>query len=146
MSVQAQSERAQRAGKKQAERPNAFPETEDAPFPNGKFQTRIGEFEFSNDYPTAASVQKLFDDMDFQRACQAYIWALPLVSFADWKNEWRKQGAGNFNILVMQSFDQKHGLITPNMTTPVLHRIHGSQRDGTAGGRSSSRRNRRRRP
>ena len=96
----------------------AFPTGEDTPWPQGTFKTRIGDLTFKNGYPSNESVDVLYDAMDFQRATQAYIWALPLVSFADWKNEWRKQGAGNFDILVMQSFDQKHGLITPNMTTP----------------------------
>ena len=28
---------------------------------------------------------KLYDEMDFQRAVQAYIWAIPLVGFVDWQ-------------------------------------------------------------
>ena len=40
-------------------------------------KTRIGELEFTHDfangYPTDAAVEKIFDEMDFQRACQAYI-------------------------------------------------------------------------
>ena len=77
--------------------------------------------------------------MDFQRATQAYIWALPLISFADWKNEWPKQGAGNFDILVMQTFDQKHGLITPNMTTPYYIAFTDLNETGPLGHRSSGR-------
>ena len=41
-------------------------------------ETRIGKLEFTHDfangYPTDATVQTLFNEMDFQRACQAYIW------------------------------------------------------------------------
>lgn len=41
--------------------------------------TRIGTLEFTHDfangYPTYATVQKLYDERDFQRACQAYLWA-----------------------------------------------------------------------
>ncbi len=51
--------------------------------------TRIGELEFTEGgfaggYPTAETVDVLFDEMDFQRATQAYLWAVPLVSYAEW--------------------------------------------------------------
>ena len=51
--------------------------------------TRIGTLEFTHDfangYPTAATVEKLYDERDFQRACQAYLWSLPAVSFTSWQ-------------------------------------------------------------
>ena len=51
--------------------------------------TRIGKLEFThafaNGYPTDATVDKLFDELDFQRAVQAYIWSIPLVSMAQWQ-------------------------------------------------------------
>ncbi len=52
-------------------------------------QTRIGELTFTHDfaagYPTDATIDKLFDEIDFQRASQVYIWAIPLVSMAQWQ-------------------------------------------------------------
>jgi hypothetical protein len=49
-------------------------------------ETRIGRLEFTHDfangYPTDATLEKLYDERDFQRACQAYLWSLPAVSFA----------------------------------------------------------------
>src|SRR4030095_1171844 len=43
--------------------------------------TRIGALEctpdFANGYPTDATIAKLYDARDFQRACQAYLWSLP---------------------------------------------------------------------
>src|SRR4030095_10738539 len=51
--------------------------------------TRIGALEFTHDfangYPTDETLAKLYDERDFQRACQAYLWALPAVSFAAWQ-------------------------------------------------------------
>jgi hypothetical protein len=32
-----------------------------------------------------ATVDKLYDERDFQRACHAYLWSLPAVSFAAWQ-------------------------------------------------------------
>ena len=52
-------------------------------------ETRIGRLEFTHDfangYPTDATIDKLYDERDFQRACQAYLWSLPAVSFASWQ-------------------------------------------------------------
>ena len=51
-----------------------------------KIEARIGTLEFTHDFangfPTDATVQKLYDERDFQCACQAYLWALPAVSRA----------------------------------------------------------------
>src|SRR5271155_6156536 len=48
-------------------------------------ETRIGKLEFTHDfdngYPTKETVEKLYDERDFQRACQIYLWAIPFVSF-----------------------------------------------------------------
>jgi hypothetical protein len=41
--------------------------------------TRIGKIDLQNGYPTEPSVTKLYDELDFQRAVQAYIWAMPTV-------------------------------------------------------------------
>src|SRR5262245_37602054 len=48
--------------------------------------TRIGKLTFESGYPAQETVQKLYDEMDFQRASQAYIWGLPAVGL----NEWRR--------------------------------------------------------
>jgi hypothetical protein len=43
-------------------------------------QTRIGTIELQNGYPSGGSVKKLYDETDFQRAAQAYVWATPIVA------------------------------------------------------------------
>jgi hypothetical protein len=54
-----------------------------------KIETRIGPLEFTHDfangYPTDATIDRLYDERDFQRACQAYLWSLPAVSFRSWQ-------------------------------------------------------------
>ena len=48
-----------------------------------KIDTRIGTLEFTHDfangYPTDATIGKRYDERDFQRACQAYLWSIPAV-------------------------------------------------------------------
>src|SRR5271167_3535395 len=50
-------------------------------------ETRIGKLafthDFANGYPTKETVEKLYDERDFQRACQIYLWAMPFVSFGE---------------------------------------------------------------
>ena len=47
------------------------------------FETRIGKLEFVNSFPTQETTDKLREARRFHRATQAYIWALPIVSMAD---------------------------------------------------------------
>jgi hypothetical protein len=43
--------------------------------------TRLGQLNFERGYPTEETTRKVFDEMDYQRAVQAYLWAYPAVSF-----------------------------------------------------------------
>jgi hypothetical protein len=51
----------------------------------GTVQTRIGALEFINGYPSDQTIDKLYNEMDFQRAVQAYLWGLPMVEMAEWQ-------------------------------------------------------------
>ena len=47
--------------------------------------TRIGKIDLLMGLPANAEVERrIYDEMDFQRACQGYIWALPIVSMNEW--------------------------------------------------------------
>jgi hypothetical protein len=86
-------------------------------------QSRIGELRFTHDfangYPAPDTLQKLFDERDFQRACQTYLWALPLVGFATWQRAAAVDlGAENGQLVAYLSYTDKLGILTPNATTP----------------------------
>jgi hypothetical protein len=84
----------------------------------GTLDTPIGRLEVSNGYPTEATTKKLFDEMDFQRAVQAYLWALPMIGSAQWQNEQHdKFGAGDLDYVDYLDFKDKLGLLTANATT-----------------------------
>lgn len=83
--------------------------------------TRIGTLQFDHGLPTGPTVAKLFDEMDFQRACQAYLWALPLVNIAEWQRAHETDfGAHDGDIVVYNTARSKQGILTPNMTTPYI--------------------------
>jgi hypothetical protein len=86
-------------------------------------ETRIGTLEFTHDfangYPTDETVEKLYDERDFQRACQAYLWSLPAVSCAAWQRSITKGlGAKNGQIVAILSLEARRGILTANATTP----------------------------
>ena len=88
-------------------------------------KTRIGNLSFTHDfangYPTASTQQLLFDEIDFQRACQAYLWAIPIVSMAQWQYAHTEQlGAKNGQIVFVESYEDKLGGLTYNTTTPYV--------------------------
>ena len=43
-------------------------------------ETRSGKLEFRGGYPTKETVRKIYKEIDYQRACQAYIWAIPTAT------------------------------------------------------------------
>jgi len=88
-------------------------------------KTPIGSLEFTHDfangYPTDATVKKLYDARDFQRACQAYLWAIPIVSMAQWQHEHMATlGAENGQIVFIESYRDRVGGLTYNATTPYV--------------------------
>ena len=44
------------------------------------FESRVGQLRFEYGYPTEETATTLYDELDFQRAVQVYLWSLPLVS------------------------------------------------------------------
>ena len=88
-------------------------------------KTRVGDLsftqDFANGYPTDATVDKLFNEMDFQRACQAYIWSIPIVSMTQWQYSHNEElGAENGQIVFVESYKDKLGGLTYNATTPYV--------------------------
>ena len=88
-------------------------------------ETRIGKLSFTHDfangYPTKATVEKLYDERDFQRACQAYLWALPIVGFAEIQYAARTVfGIGDTDVVIYETYAEKLGILTANATTPYI--------------------------
>ena len=85
--------------------------------------TRIGKLtfthDFANGYPTKETVERLYDERDYQRACQAYLWALPLVSAGEIERVFMQApGAAHGDILMLDTFPALSRFLTANATTP----------------------------
>ncbi len=87
-------------------------------------ETRIGELVFENDYlvgiPTETTRSKIFDEIDFQRACQAYIWSVPMTNFYAWKQSIYDMGGEDGQIHYLEDYDSKLGGLTYNTSTPYV--------------------------
>jgi hypothetical protein len=87
--------------------------------------TPIGKLSFTpdfiNGYPSGESVKRLFDQLDFQRACQAYLWSIPIVSFAEWQKAHEVTfKASSGDVVVYDNYLAKLGILTANATTPYI--------------------------
>ena len=88
----------------------------------GKVDTRIGTLEFNNQYPSKESMQTILDSMDFHGATQAYLWGIPIASFANmqyYQNNVLKMRQGDPS--KYETLDQKLGILTGNATTPYIY-------------------------
>ena len=68
--------------------------------------TRIGTLEFEKGYPSDATIKLLYNEMDFQRAVQAYLWGLPMVEMAEWQKAQKDIFKAGTNDFVTFSIDR----------------------------------------
>ncbi|EJG1689669.1 DUF1254 domain-containing protein [Vibrio parahaemolyticus] len=83
--------------------------------------SRVGDLKFESDFPTQETMKNMLNEMDFQRATQAYLWGIPASSIMEWLNvsrndfKFEEGQLGFYNTL-----KQKQGIITANYTTPYV--------------------------
>ena len=69
----------------------------------------------SKGYPDQKTVENLFEEMDYQRAVQAYLWAVAPMSIAGQHKMNDHFGAGgNFDFITMYQDGGVKGMLTPN--------------------------------
>ncbi|MFE6156674.1 DUF1254 domain-containing protein [Streptomyces sp. NPDC057889] len=85
-------------------------------------ETSFGMLRLEQTFLTDDSSALLFDQLDAQRAAQAYLWSLPLVGFLTWRERAAETfGATRFgDFVVYDSLREKRGIVTANLTTPYI--------------------------
>src|SRR5580693_2777787 len=77
--------------------------------------TRIGKLKFFDGFPDDATVQKVYDNLDFERGVQAFLTAMPGASAYGLREGIRSQGGNNQTVLVMETLmDSKSLFLTAN--------------------------------
>jgi hypothetical protein len=81
--------------------------------------TRIGALTFERGFPTEETTRKVFDEIDYQRAVQCYLWAYPVVSFESIRlAAIERLGADFHDVLIADKFADPGGLwLTANDST-----------------------------
>lgn len=83
------------------------------------FSGRLRQVSMDGELPRREDLGLVFDELDYQMACQVYLWALPLVSYAQWRNQhYEVFGATSSDLVHYDSYRDRLGLITANATTP----------------------------
>jgi hypothetical protein len=83
--------------------------------------SRFGKLEFEAGYPNAETVDRLYDELDFQRAVQAYLWALPMASYGAMADAHRELGADTHTVIVADKLAEPRQLVlTANQDTPYM--------------------------
>jgi hypothetical protein len=80
----------------------------------------VGELRTSNEYPTAATIEKVYDQLDFQRACQAFLRNITASSMYAVREGLRRDlGADTPQHYVLWDgpFNARSVLLTPNSET-----------------------------
>lgn len=87
--------------------------------------TRIGKLVFENGYPNHETLEKLYDERDFQRASQAYLWSLPAISMMDFVVSFQEDLGASFGDLIhLEGYDDASYGITANATTEYMVGFH----------------------
>jgi hypothetical protein len=82
-------------------------------------ETRLGTLRYELGCPTPETTRKLYDEMDFQRAVQVYLWGYPAVSFESIRLTAKRDLDMDYNDLgIADNFvDPKSVWLTANDTT-----------------------------
>ncbi len=81
--------------------------------------TRLGELKFFDGFPDKATVEKVYDNLDFQRAVQAYLLALAPVNMAGLREGLLQVGPANVTIPTFEdNMNSRSIFLTANATTP----------------------------
>lgn len=84
-----------------------------------KIETRFGTLHLFDGFPDSASTELLFDNLDFQRAVQAYLLALPPLSQIAMRNGLTQLGPPNQTVLITEELmNPKSLFLTGNDNTP----------------------------
>lgn len=96
-----------------------------------EFEGRLARVKMEGELPRRDDLGVVFDELDHQMACQVYLWALPLVSYAQWKTQHEQVfGATGSDLVRYVTYRDRLGLITANATTPYVLNFFDLKRTG----------------
>ena len=89
-------------------------------YPN-EVDSHIGKLTFDHGIPTEETSEKLYYELDYHRAVQAYLWSLPIMGQAQWRQAYLDQYDMKPNQSVFATqFNERSLILTANESTPYL--------------------------
>ena len=80
-----------------------------------RVETRLGTLRFTDGFPDDATVEKVFDNLDFQHAVQAFLTSMPAASLAAIRKAARDFGPDNQTVTIFESLmDSRSLYLTAN--------------------------------
>ncbi len=86
-----------------------------------RVETRLGTLTFFDGLPDDATVQTVYDNLDFQRAVQAFLTALPAAQLFASRAGFRAFGPDNETVLITESLLDSHGLLLTSNSETVYN-------------------------
>ena len=93
-------------------------------------ETRLGTLEFVDGFPTDATVQKVWDHMDFSRAVEAMIMTTPAASLQGFRKGIQQWGPDNETMIYWDGRLDSKGLLLTGNTTVVYTFMWIDLKDG----------------
>jgi hypothetical protein len=93
-------------------------------------ETRLGTLRFFDGFPDAATVQTVYDNLDFQRGVQAFLAALPAADTCALREGYRTIGPDNQTLLITESLMDSHLLYFVANTETVYNMAWLDTKDG----------------
>ncbi len=92
--------------------------------------TSIGTLRFFDGFPDAPTVQKVYDNLNFQRGVQAFLTALPAASMFATREGYRTFGPENKTILIAESFLDSRTLYLVANSETIYLTVWANTKDG----------------
>jgi hypothetical protein len=94
--------------------------TKEEIFPNN-VKTHIGTLTFDHGIPTEKTSEKLYYELEYWRAVQAYLWSLPIMGQTQWRQSYLDAYDMKPNQMVFATkFNERSQILTANESTPYL--------------------------
>lgn len=93
-------------------------------------ETSLGTLRFFDGFPDSATVQKVYDNLDFQRGVQAFLTCMPAASAYAFRTGIRTFGPDNQTVLISESLVDSRGLFLTGNTETIYNITWFDTHDG----------------
>jgi hypothetical protein len=95
-----------------------------------RVETSLGTLKFFDGFPDEATVQKVYDNLDFQRGVQAFLTALPAAASYAIHAGFLTFGPDNQTVILAESLLDSHALVLTANTETVYNNVWLNTKDG----------------